>query len=185
MYLNEDRARGFMEEHNIDTLVASTPENVTYVAGTWGWSNKVYVYSVHMFAVFPRDTGTSPAMIVPGQEVTYVSMQQSWIKDLYTFGGRSALIQPPGATAQTPEEETFLGLYNNDARREKSPGAALALALRERGLDKGRIALDQERIMPNVRAQIEEALPGAELIDASDLFRLIRMGSKRCAPPPL
>ena len=175
MYLNEDRARGFMEEHNIDTLVASTPENVTYVAGTWGWSNKVYVYSVHMFAVFPRDTGTSPAMIVPGQEVTYVSMQQSWIKDLYTFGGRSALIQPPGVTAQTPEEETFLGLYNNDARREKSPGAALALALRERGLDKGRIALDQERIMPNVRAQIEEALPGAELIDASGLFRLIRM----------
>ena len=128
MYLNEDRARGFMEEHKFDALVASTPENVTYVAGTWGWSNKVYVYSVHMFAVFPRDTGTSPALIVPGQEVTYVSMQQSWIKDLSPFGGRSALIQPPGAAAQPPEEETFLGLYNNDARREKSPGAALALA---------------------------------------------------------
>lgn len=175
MYLNEERARGLMMDHNIDVLVASTPENVTYIAGTWGWSNKVYVYSVHMFAVYPRDAGTSPALIVPGQEVTYTSMQQSWIKDLYTFAGKSALIQPPGEGAQTPEEEIYLGMYNNDARREKSPGAALAMALRDRGLDKSRIALDQERVMPNVRAQIEEALPEATIIEASDLFRLIRM----------
>jgi len=175
MYLNEERARGLMKDHNFDVLVASTPENVTYIAGTWGWSNKVYVYSVHMFAVYPGDAGTSPALIVPGQEVTYTSMQQSWIKDLYTFGGKGALIQPPDKVAQTPEEETYLGMYNNDARRENSPGLALAMALRERGLDKGRIALDEERVMPNVRTQIEEALPHATIIEASDLFRLIRM----------
>ena len=63
MYLNEERARGLMKDHNIDVLVASTPENVTYIAGTWGWSNKVYVYSVHMFAVYPRDAGN---LSVPG-----------------------------------------------------------------------------------------------------------------------
>ena len=113
MYLNVERARGLMAENQIDALVASTPENITYIAGTWGWSTKVYVYSVHMFAVFPRDEGTSPALIVPGQEVTYTSMQQSWIKDHYTFGGKGALIQPPGESAQTPEEETYLGLYNH------------------------------------------------------------------------
>ena len=140
-----------------------------------GWSNKVYAYSVHMFAVFARDEGTAPAIIVPGQEVTYVSAQQSWIKDLYTFGGKSALIQPAGAQAQTPEEETYLGMYNDDAKRAKNPGAALALALKERGLAKARLALDQERVMPNVRAQIEAALPDAEIVDAADFFRLIRM----------
>ena len=175
MYLNEERAHGLMAEHNIDVLVASTPENVTYVAGTWGWSNKVYVYSVHIFALYARDTGIAPALIVPGQEVTYTSMQQSWIKDLYTFGGKSALIQPEGSTAQTPEEETYLGMYNNDAKREKSAAASLAQALRDRGLDKARIGLDQERVMPNVRAQIDAALPDATFIEASDLFRLIRM----------
>ena len=96
MYLNEERARGLMADFGFDAIIASTPENVTYLAGTVGWSNKVYAYSVHMFAVFARDEGTAPAVIVPGQEVTYVSAQQSWIKDLYTFGGKSALIQPPG-----------------------------------------------------------------------------------------
>ncbi|MBI2177265.1 MAG: aminopeptidase P family protein [Candidatus Tectomicrobia bacterium] len=175
MYLNAVRARGLMKDFGIDALVASTPENVTYLAGTVGWSNKVYVYSVHMFAVFPRDESRPPALIVPGQEVTYVSMQQSWIKEHYTFGGRSALIIPPGARAQTPEEEIYLAMYGNEARRSKNAGAALGQALRDRGLDKGKIALDQERVMPDVRKQIEEALPQAAIVDGADLFRLIRM----------
>ena len=66
-------------------------------------------------------------------------------------------------------------MYNNDSKREKSPGTSLAMALRDRGLDKGRLALDQERVNPTVRKQIEDALPEAEIIEASDLFRLIRM----------
>ena len=66
-------------------------------------------------------------------------------------------------------------MYNDDAKRAKNPGAALALALKERGLAKARLALDQERVTPNVRAQIEAALPDAEIVDAADFFRLIRM----------
>jgi Xaa-Pro aminopeptidase len=175
MYLNTERARDLMKEHDIDVLVASTPENVTYIAGTVAWSLKVYAYSVHMFAVFPRDEGTAPALVVPGQEMTYTSMQQSWIKDLYTFGAKSALILPPGSKPETPEEKTYLGMYTKDAHRAKNPGAALGLALKSRGLDKARIALDEERVMPSVRKQIEEALPDATIIDAADLFRLIRV----------
>jgi Xaa-Pro dipeptidase len=175
MYLNSNRARDLMKQHKIDALVASTPENVTYIAGTVSWSLKVYAYSVHMFAVFPRDAGIAPALIVPGQEVTYASAQQSWIKDLYTFGSKSALVVPPGSRAQTPEEETYLGMYQNDGQRTKNASAALAQALKKRGLEKGRIALDQDRVMPDVRKQIEEALPDATLIDAADLFRLIRV----------
>lgn len=175
MYLNAERARGLMEDFGFDAIIASTPENVTYLAGTVGWSNKVYAYSVHMFALFARDAGVAPALVVPGQEVTYVSAQQPWIEDLYTFGGKSALIQPPGEVARTPEEETYLGLYNNDARRGANPGEALGMAIKERGLGKARLALDQERVTPRVRAQIEAALPDAEIVEAADLFRLIRM----------
>lgn len=175
MYLNVDRARGLMKQFNIDAIVASTPENVTYLAGTVGWANKVYAYSVHMFAIFPQSEDLPPALIVPGQEVTYVSAQNSWIKEHYTFGGKSTMTLPQGESAQTPEEETFLGLIQNDARRAKSPGTALALALKDRGLEGARLAIDGERIMPNVRGQIEEALPGATMVEGADLFRLIRM----------
>lgn len=158
----------------MEALIASTPENLTYIAGTVGWASKVYIYSVHMFAVFPLSEGTPPALIVPAQEVSYVAAQQSWIKDLYTFGGKIALTQPRGSAPQDPVEETFLGMMNDDSRREKGPAAALVQALRERGLGRSRLALDQERVMPNVRRRLEEALPEATLLEASDLFRLIR-----------
>ncbi len=95
-----------MKQFGVDALVASTPENATCVAGTVGWSTEVYVYSAHIFAVFPRDPGTAPVLVVPGQEVTCALMQQSRIKDLYTFAGRSAPIIPPGSGPRTPEEET-------------------------------------------------------------------------------
>ena len=54
MYLNAERARGLMKDFGFDAVIASTPENVTYLAGTVGWSNKVYAYSVHMFAEIGR-----------------------------------------------------------------------------------------------------------------------------------
>ncbi len=175
MYANLDRARGLMKAFGVDALVASTPENVTYLAGTVGWSHKVYAYSVHMFAVLPGDAGRPPALVVPGQEVTYVSAQESWIRDHYTFAGKSALIVPAGAAPRTAEESAFLGMMTEDGKRGKTAAAALARALRDRGLEKGRIALDQERVMADVRRQIAEALPGASVLEASDLFRLIRI----------
>ncbi|MFC1491060.1 M24 family metallopeptidase [Nitrospinota bacterium] len=175
MFLNVDRARGLMKQHEIDAIIASTPENVTYLAGTVGWANKVYAYSVHMFAIFPLSEDISPALIVPGQEATYVSAQHSWIKEHYAFGGKSTIVLPPGDSAQGSEEETFLGMIQNDARRAKNPAAALAQALHERGLERARLAVDGERIMPNVRRQIDEALPEATIVEGADLFRLIRM----------
>jgi Xaa-Pro aminopeptidase len=175
MFLNVNRARALMREFQIDALIASTPENVTYLAGTVGWAHKVYAYSVHMFAVFPLSEDVSPALIVPNQEVTYLSAQNSWIKDHYTFGSKSTMILSEGESAQTPEEETFLGMMNNDDRRGKNIAVALAQALRERGLTNARLALDGERIMPNVRGQVMNELSRATVLDGADLFRLIRM----------
>lgn len=163
-----------MKEHRIDAIVASTPENITYLSNFVGWASKVYVYSVHMFAVFPLDEGTSPALIIPNQEVPYFSLQRSWIREYYTFGRKSALVVPPDFAAEDDEEETYLSLMGNDDRRESSPAAALARALSDRGLARGRIALDEERVMSNVRMHLEELLPDATILNGSDFIRLIR-----------
>ena len=125
MYLNEERARGLMADFGFDVIIASTPENLTYLAGTVGWSNKVYAYSVHMFAVFARDEGTAPAIIVPGQEVTYVSAQQSWIKDLYTFGGKSALIQPAGSASPDARGRNLPRHVQRRRQTRQEPGRCL------------------------------------------------------------
>jgi len=174
MYLNAERARGLMKDFEIDAIIASTPENVTYLAGTVTWAHQVYLYSVHMFAVFPWDEGTPPALIVPNQEAAYVSAQDSWIEDYYTFGRKSALVVPPDFVPADDEEAIYLGIMTDDGRREGNSAAALARALADRGLQGGRLALDEERVMPAVRRRLDELLPKATILDAGDLFRLIR-----------
>ncbi|MEK6709606.1 MAG: Xaa-Pro peptidase family protein [Nitrospinota bacterium] len=175
MFFNLERARGLMKQFGIDVLVASTPENVTYLSGSVSWSHKVYSYSVHMFGIFPRDEGVSPALVVPNQEATYLSAQNSWIKEHYAYGAKSALVVPQGEAPTNDEEATFLGIMNNDGRRKGGAAASLAQALKERGLEKARIALDGERILAGLDRQIREALPAADIVEGADLFRLIRM----------
>ena len=44
MYFNLKRANEYMDRFEVDVLIASTPENVTYLSDTVSWATKVYVY---------------------------------------------------------------------------------------------------------------------------------------------
>ena len=104
MYFNKKRADELMDQFNIDLLIASTPENVTYLSDTVSWAPKVYSYSVDMFATYFRDNNLNSSLIVPSQEMTYVSASNTWINDFYTYGGKSALIQESEQVIESAEE---------------------------------------------------------------------------------
>ena len=176
MYFNIERARKLMDKFGVDALIASTPENITYLTDTVSWAPKVYSYSVDMFAIYIRDERVEPAMIVPSQEMTYVSWQESWVKDYYTYGGKSALIQRRDHINDINEiqENVYLSMQNNDLKRSKGSGEALVKAIKDKGLSNSRIALDEDKITNNVMKQITEALPNASFINSSVLFKLIR-----------
>ena len=93
MYFNLKRANEYMDRFEVDVLIASTPENVTYLSDTVSWAPKVYAYSVDMFVIYFRDPNIKTSLIVPSQEMTYVSGSGTWVEDIYTYGGKSALIQ--------------------------------------------------------------------------------------------
>ena len=65
MYFNKKRADKLMDQFDIDLLIASTPENVTYLSDTVSWAPKVYSYSVDMFATYFRDNNLNSSLIVP------------------------------------------------------------------------------------------------------------------------
>ena len=48
-------------------------------------------------------------------------------------------------------------------------------ALKDKGLDKGRIGLDEKNLYAPTREQILQDLPNAKILDAFELFRVIRM----------
>lgn len=175
MYFNKKRADKLMDQFDIDLLIASTPENVTYLSDTVSWAPKVYSYSVDMFATYFRDNNLNSSLIVPSQEMTYVSASNTWINDFYTYGGKSALIQESGHVIESAEENTYLNLQNNDDKRFPTAVEALIASIKNNTTKKLRIAIDEDKMTHKSTLKLKEELDNCELIPSSDLLRLIRM----------
>lgn len=175
MYFNKKRADKLMDQFDIDLLIASTPENVTYLSDTVSWAPKVYSYSVDMFATYFRDNNLNSSLIVPSQEMTYVSASNTWINDFYTYGGKSALIQESEHVIESAEENTYLNLQNNDDKRFPTAVEALVASIKNNTTKKLRIAIDEDKMTHKSTLKLQEELDNCELIPSSDLLRLIRM----------
>ena len=175
MYFNKKRADKLMDQFDIDLLIASTPENVTYLSDTVSWAPKVYSYSVDMFATYFRDNNLNSSLIVPSQEMTYVSASNTWINDFYTYGGKSALIQESEQVIESAEENTYLNLQNNDDKRFPTAVEALIASIKNNTTKKLRIAIDEDKMTHKSTLKLQEELDNCELIPSSDLLRLIRM----------
>lgn len=176
MLFHKTRALEFMERFDLDALIATTRHNVLYLSDCQGWAQYTYGDAVpETFAVFFRDPSSPPALIISRQDETYYAATGSWIEDVRGYGPRSALDVTPGEEGTTEEERNYLSLIAKDAPREANAANALLKVLRDRGLSRGRAALDQEGIRPGTRAGVEAALPDVSFLDASSLFRLIRL----------
>ena len=164
-----------MDQFDIDLLIASTPENVTYLSDTVSWAPKVYSYSVDMFATYFRDNNLNSSLIVPSQEMTYVSASNTWINDFYTYGGKSALIQESEQVIESAEENTYLNLQNSDDKRFPTAVEALIASIKNNTRKKLRVAIDEDKMTHKSTLKLQEELDNCELIPSSDLLRLIRM----------
>ncbi len=174
MLFNRERALEFMTRFGLDALLATSRHNVLYLSDFQGWAQYTYGdRTTETFAVFFRDFPAG--LILSRQDETYYACAGSWIEDVRGYGPRSALDLPPGTRAETAEEEKYIRLIEENAPREARAGEALVRLLRDRGLAKGRVAIDEEGIRAATRARVEEALPGVSFEDASGLFRLIRL----------
>ena len=158
-----------------DRLIASTPENVTYLSDTVSWAPKVYSYSVDMFATYFRDNNLNSSLIVPSQEMTYVSASNTWINDFYTYGGKSALIQESEQVIESAEENTYLNLQNSDDKRFPTAVEALIASIKNNTTKKLRVAIDEDKMTHKSVLKLQAELDSCELIPSSDLLRLIRM----------
>ncbi len=175
MYFNKERADKLMDQFNIDLLIASTPENVTYLSDTVSWAPKVYSYSVDMFATYFRDPNLKSSLVVPSQEMTYVSASNTWIDDFYTYGGKSALIQQNEQAVESDEENRYLNLQNSDDRRFSSAVQALIASIKNNTTKELRMAIDEDKMSEKSLLELQGVLDNCEVIPSSDLFRLIRM----------
>ncbi len=174
MLANKERMLQKMEQFNLDVLIASHPENVSYLADFQ--SHLPYMYrflNVESFALFPRRPDIAPALIIGKGDVAWAARYPSWMKEVYTFGNDVYFVYPEGTLSEG--EKKFKAMLEDKVRHAPTAGEAIVKALKQKGLDKGKIGLDEKNVYPETREHIVQGLPQATILDAFELIRVIRM----------
>jgi len=175
MLFNRERALELMEKYCVDALVGATRENIIYMSDFAPWGQAVHKYFQRpCFAIFPRRSDQTAALLIYPGEATYLAAQKPWIDEVCTYGApRTVRLAPE--SSPTEEEQRFAAVFDAAKHRGKDPAEALTRLLREKGLGLSAIALDHEGMAQEVKGALLVALPDAKFHDASDLFRFIRM----------
>lgn len=174
MLVNKERMLQKMGEFNLDAVIASHPENVSYLADFQ--SHLPYMYrflNVESFALFPRRADIAPALIVSKGDIAWAARYPSWMPEVYTFGNPYYFVYPEGTLSEG--EKRYKAFLDDRGKAAPTAGEAIVKALKQKGLDKGKIGLDEKNVYPETRAQIVAALPHAKIMDAFELIRVIRM----------
>jgi Xaa-Pro aminopeptidase len=174
MLANKQRILQKMEEYDLDVIIASHPENVSYLSDFQ--SHLPYMYrflNVESYALFPRREDIEPALIITRVDIAWAARYPTWVREIYPFGNCSYFVYPEGTLSEG--EKRYKQILDDSERYAPTAGEAIVKALKRKGLDKAKVGLDEKNLYPSTREQIMSALPHAKMIDVFELFRVIRM----------
>jgi Xaa-Pro dipeptidase len=176
--LNEPRARQWMEQAGLDAVIACSPANVRYLTGHHIWFN--VTFKRHMLD--PREPSGLPfcfALLANGKKPSLVLEHLSETNtadldvDCHVYGQQEPVNSGPWITHESDKLSAHPFVRTRD--RYESPFDALVAALRAHGLTEARLGFEFEPMISEDQVSIRKALPNAQLRDASQLFRMIRM----------
>ena len=191
MFLNQARATELMEASNLDGLVVSTPVNVRYVSNFSGLGREL-----DAFAVLPRSSSIPPTLGVGHRGIVMLAADPTWMPNIVTFEQTqfANVFPQPGLpynelVCTTPEIKQQMRLLLTQSRNLPTNDGveAIALCLKELGLDKARLGFDdlyvaqvlRERHRLEVRATVAgELLQQSRLIKTADELHCIRQASR-------
>lgn len=169
MLMNEARVKACMEAQELDVLIATTPENVLYTSGYRSLSHWI-LKGTQVYTILVRDQIQKPCLITPmGDTDTATDLELS-TADIIPY---AVFYMEEGA----PVSESDSHLLQIRSRKDvQATGLqALVQTLKERDFTQGKIGLDEGNLTPRIFAEIKRNLPNAEITEATDLFREIKM----------
>ncbi len=176
-FINKERMIREMERQNIDALVASSLENTSYVADS----------PIPGFVVFPRDQEISPFIVTWVAYVDKIVDSKTWIKDVKYCG---TFFFEHFEGADLIELEKNMHKEVGPVRKEVEewwklqrggvggvPGLVekLVEGLKERGLDKAVIGIEEKGITLSMYETLRGKLEQATLKIADEVFNYSRM----------
>lgn len=168
MLANVPRLQEIMNREKFDAAIATCPENVTYLSGFWAMSQWVR-RGPQAYVLYPNN-GEAPCIIANSGILDLVPDQEIWIREIRRYGYFQVDVD---SSARLDESDRVqLELFQSPA--EKSAAEALANAMKDKGLARGRIALDELGITPQALDQLQSMLPDATFVRSFSLFEKVR-----------
>jgi len=168
MLTNFARLRDVMKDEKLDAIVGTCAENVTYLSGFWALSQWVR-RGPQAYALHTAD-GRPGAVIANSGVVDLIADQEIWVEDIRRYGFFQVDIDKTASLSR--EDQRQARLLQMPAY--KGPAEALCAALKDRGLGKARIGVDEQGITPQCWDRLRAMIPDAELVRAFALMEKVR-----------
>ena len=168
MLLNEPRLREGMAELRLDAVVATTSENVTYMSGFWAmpqWIRR----GPQSYVVWPANGEGLSEIITSTSTLDLVADQRPWIEKIRRYGD---FYVEQNETPSTAVDRRHAELRNAPAHSDAI--IALVAALTERGLTRGRVAIDEAGLEVGYLNEFKARLPNVTWLPAAALLRKVR-----------
>ncbi|MEZ4570880.1 MAG: aminopeptidase P family N-terminal domain-containing protein [Thermomicrobiales bacterium] len=144
---NSSLLQAALEHSGIDALIARSGRNVAYLSGMTfpGTLGRLQDFTYAPRAILAVWPRAGEPALVASAIAAGLAKQRSWIEDIRSF-------------------QEYV----------ESPYAAAARIIDEKGLAKGRIGIERRELGADHWQELQDALPGAEIIDCTDLLEGVR-----------
>ena len=169
MLLNQPRLLEHMADLQLDAVVATAPENVTYLSGFWALSQWIR-RGPQVYVVWPAVGKGVPEIITSTSTLDLLADQTPWVSNVRRYGDFH--VEVDLGIAEDPVDQRHIALRDAPAYRDAL--MALVTALAEQGLTAGRIAIDEAGLEPSHMGELKMRLPNISWVPAAALFRAVR-----------
>jgi Xaa-Pro aminopeptidase len=168
MLANTARLQELMKRDKLDAVIATCPENVTYLSGFWAMSQWVR-RGPQAYVLFPADT-QQPCIIANSGILDLVADQKPWVTDIRRYGYFQLDVD---ASVDLDADDTLQQkLFGSQAYKDSVD--ALGAAIKEKQLERATFGIDEMGITPQCMDQLKSALPDAKFIRCFGLFERVR-----------
>ena len=159
-----------MTTHNLEALIASSSANVLYTSDLCPYGQA--------FTLLPRERNVEPAVIAPiSGPAPVVLMSPPWISDVRYYGEFYTTTSGAKEPLTDPERRMVRAQKSWEKTKEKDPITHIVSVLKERGITKGRIGVDESNLPPenSFWKKLRSTIPRLKAVPAREIFREIRM----------
>lgn len=169
MLLNHERLRAAMSAHQINAIVATAPENVLYTSGFWSlpqWIRR----GPQAFVVWTAGDAEGQPVVIAGTSTLDLVADQRVAATIRRYGAFPIDCAPSIELDPVSAHQAALHALADDG----DPIRTLVLEIRQAGLEKARIGIDEMGLLPGDNERLRSDLPDVVWVMAASIFRNIR-----------